>query len=63
MPFVGWVYEEEISMAEIWYEGAEYMEAKEQESDSKKKLDEAAKSLNEVREPIECWLFWVINIY
>lgn len=32
---------------------AEYMEAKEQEQDAKRKLDEAAKTLNELREPIE----------
>ncbi|XP_062174170.1 structural maintenance of chromosomes protein 5 isoform X2 [Alnus glutinosa] len=32
---------------------AEYMEAKEQEKDAKKKLDEAAKTLNDLREPIE----------
>ena len=30
-----------------------YMEAKEQENDAKKKLDEAAKTLNDIREPIE----------
>ncbi|KAK9988056.1 hypothetical protein SO802_028295 [Lithocarpus litseifolius] len=32
---------------------AEYMEAKEQEKDAKKKLDEAAKTLNDLKEPIE----------
>lgn len=32
---------------------AEYMEAKEQENDAKKKLDEAAKTLNDLKEPIE----------
>lgn len=32
---------------------AEYMEAKEKEKDSKKKLDEAARTLNDLREPIE----------
>jgi hypothetical protein len=32
---------------------AEYVEAKEEEKDAKKKLDEAAKTLNELREPIE----------
>lgn len=34
-------------------EKAKYMEAKEQEKDAKKKLDEAAKTLNDLREPIE----------
>lgn len=32
---------------------AEYIEAKEKEKDAKKKLDEAAKALNEHRAPIE----------
>ena len=32
---------------------AEYMETKEQERDAKKKLDEAAKTLNDLKEPIE----------
>ena len=32
---------------------AEYMETKEQEKDAKKKLDEAAKTLNDLKEPIE----------
>lgn len=32
---------------------AEYMEAKEKEKDGKKKLDEAARTLNDLREPIE----------
>jgi hypothetical protein len=32
---------------------AEYMVAKEKEKDSKKKLDEAARALNDLREPIE----------
>lgn len=32
---------------------AEFLEAKSQEQDAKKKLDEAAESLNELMEPIE----------
>lgn len=32
---------------------AKYIEAKEQEKEAKLKLDEAAKVLNELREPIE----------
>lgn len=32
---------------------AKYIEAKEQEKEAKLKLDEAAKALNELREPIE----------
>ena len=32
---------------------AEYMEAKEHEKDAKKKLDEAAKTLSNLKEPIE----------
>lgn len=32
---------------------AEYKEAKEKEKDSKKKLDEAARTLNDLQEPIE----------
>lgn len=32
---------------------AEYMEAKQQENDAKKKLDEAAKTLKDLEEPIE----------
>lgn len=37
---------------------AEYAAAKEQEEDAKKKLNEAAKILNNAREPIEydCWV-------
>lgn len=34
-------------------EKAKYMEAKERETDARKKLDEAAKTLNDLREPIE----------
>ena len=41
-----------------------YMEAKEQENDAKKKLDEAAKTLNDIREPIEYGDFvWHISFY
>lgn len=36
---------------------AEYVETKEQENDAKKKLDEAAKILNDLREPIEYGYF------
>lgn len=32
---------------------AEYMEAKGQENDAKNKLDEAAKILNDLKEPVE----------
>lgn len=32
---------------------AEYLQAKDQEKDAKKKLDEAAKLLNEISEPIQ----------
>ena len=40
------------------------MEAKEQENDAKKKLDEAAKTLNDIREPIEYGDFvWHISFY
>lgn len=41
-----------------------YMEAKEQENDAKKKLDEAAKTLNDIREPIEYGDFiWHISFF
>lgn len=32
---------------------AKYMEVKKEEGDAKKKLDEAAKTLNDLKEPIE----------
>lgn len=32
---------------------AAYLEAKQKEKDAKKKLDEAAKTLNDLKEPIE----------
>ena len=32
---------------------AEYLEAKDQEIEAKKKMEEAAKMLNDIREPIE----------
>lgn len=32
---------------------AEYLEAKERESDAKRKMEEAAKMLNDLKEPIE----------
>lgn len=37
---------------------AEFMEANEQEKDATKKLDEAAKSLDDAREPIEYVYFF-----
>ena len=50
---------------------AEYMEAKEHEKDAKEKLDEAAKTLNDLKEPIALSMMtylWftrcvVLNIY